>query len=94
MYGSVRYTTTMAIVRLTVALRASPSPSLTGPTCTDHFSSPAWAPGNSPPIMGATRSLDSAPKNWLRAEPRKIATAKVITVMSLIFIFHFRFFLR
>lgn len=84
----------MAIAKLTVALRASPSPSLTGPTCTVHFSRPDWAPGNSPPIIGATRSLETAVKNWLTAEPRKIATAKVITVISAIFIHQYRFFLR
>jgi hypothetical protein len=33
-------------------------------------------------------------KNWLTAEPRKIATAKVITVISAIFIHQYRFFLR
>jgi len=74
-------------VRLTVAESASPSPSLTGPSCRDHFSRPACAPGKTPPMMGATRSREIAPKNWLRAEPRKIATANVITVMSAILYF-------
>jgi len=94
MYGRVSQTTMMAMTKLTVALRASPRPSLTGPTCRVHFSRPACAPGNTPPTMGATSSLEIVPKNWLTAEPRKIATAKLITVISAIFIIQYRFFLR
>jgi len=84
----------MATTKLTVALRASPTDSLTGPTWTVHFSRPAWAPGKRPPIIGATRPLEIVVKNWLTAEPRKIATAKLMTVISAIFIIQYRFFLR